>query len=392
MNKKENISIKGMIALCLITIGYMADMAIIPAGDAIYTQFADSSQSVLNFIISGPQILAVLAMICSTFLMRKFNKRTLILVSFTIFTICGCAGAVNLNIYYIAIMRALVGFFGGLGYPVALSMINETYYDDEEKGSTMVGLLSGASALIGLIMTISAGFLCVSNWTNVYHVYLAAIPSLIFMFFALPKISVNAPSQKAAEKETSKDVIPWGKVAITLLVVLIASIVANIPSYLGSVYAAEQGIGDSSFAGFFAAVLTLMTTLVCAFFGPIYIKLKRYTSVIMFILFALGYLLLYVAKGQVLALIGSGIDGVAYGLLVSYYAFDVTTYVPISRIAVVTPFITAAVSIGAALSTYAAYGLMGVVGADTIALSFPYFIAIACIGAVLALVKNVIRK
>lgn len=379
--KAVRISLIGMVALCLVNFANMADLVIIPAADAIFGAYPQASMGVLNFILSGPQLIMVVSMLLSTVLMRKISKRTLLLLSFLVFTVSSCLGAVVDNVYYVSVMRAIVGFAGGFCTPVALSLINETYYDDQEKGGAMVGYFCSTSALFGLLMSVAAGYLCVSRWQNVFHVYYAAVPMLLFMFFFLPK---TAKPQQSAQQNEKTAPMPWLRLLAVVLAVIVGAVLANASNYLSSVYLMEQGLGDSSVAGIFTAIITLMTAVVSALYGQLYKAFRRFTGALMFALLAVSYLLLMVATTKTCALIGAAVNGMAYGILVSYYVAVITSFVPVSQMTTATPVILAALGFGSFLCTYAAYGLMGLLGTATLASIFPYMMGIAILGCVVS--------
>lgn len=391
--KGLRISLLGMIALCMANFAYMADLVIIPIGDTLFAAFPTASSELMNFILSGPQLIMVFSMLLSTVLMRYIRKERLILIGFAAFTAASCFGAAVNHPVYVAVMRATSGFFGGFCTPVAMSLINETYYDDPEKGGAMIGYFCSSNAVFGLVMSVAAGILCAKSWQNAFCVYYAAVPMLIFMCFFLPKTELKGKGTKAVASDGPKERMPWGKLLLILLAVVVGAIVINACNYLGSVYLAERGLGTSSFAGVFTALITLMTAVISAMYGVIYAKLRRYTGVLMFVLQAVGYLVLIVAQSPATALIGAAINGCAYGLLASYYAAVITEFVPVSQLDTATPLVLAALGIGSFLSTYAAFGLMGILGVAEFSSVFPHLLVLCLAGAaVSALVVSRQRK
>ena len=380
--KNAGLSLVAMAELCLCNFAYMADLVIIPIGDAIFSAYPDAPTGLLNFILSGPQLIMVASMLLSTALMKRFRKRTLILAGFTVFTVSSCLGAAVDNALYVAVLRGVTGFSGGLCTPVALSLINETYCDDPEKAGAMVGYFSSTNALFGLVMSVAAGILCAARWQNAFKVYYAAVPMLILLFLFLPKGESPSGMEKTADAGQEK--IPWGQLAPVLLAVVVGAILVNACNYLSSVYIAEKALGDSSFSGVFAAVITLCTAIVSALFGVLYKRLRRYSGAVMFVLAAVCYLLLYIAGGKAVALLGAAVNGMAYGFLASYYAAVITDFVPASKMDTATPLVLAAMGIGSFLSTYAAFGVMGMFGKDTLSAVFPHLLLLCLLGAAIS--------
>ena len=369
-----------MAALCLCNFAYMADLVIIPIGDAIFSAYPDAPTWLLNFILSGPQLIMVVSMLLGTVLMKRFSKRSIILAGFAVFTVSSCLGAAADSAPYIAVMRAVTGFSGGMCTPVALSLINETYCDDPEKGGAMVGYFNSTNALFGLLMSVSAGLLGAAHWQNAFRVYLAAIPMLILLFIFLPKSGAPVKAESAVSG-SSQEKIPWKQFAPILLAVLAGAVLVNACNYLSSVYIAEKALGDSSYSGIFTAVITLSTTVISALFGTLYKHLRRYSGAAMFVLTAVCYLVLYTAAGKAAALLGAVLNGMAYGFLASYYAAVITEFVPASQMGTATPLVLAGLGIGSFLSTYFVYAMMSLLGKSEVSAVFPLFVVLCLIGA-----------
>lgn len=389
-NVKKGFTVVGFIAICFASVAQMADLAIIPAADSIFAAYPDAPMALLNFILSGPQLLIVLSAILSTLLMRRYNKRTLLLVSFLAMTLCSCLGGAVDQPVYVAVMRGCVGFFGGFCAPVSLAIIGETYHDDEEKNSMYTGLFSCVSAVFGFAFSMVAGILCVNGWRNVFKTYWAFIPMLFFMVFLLPRGNACEPSRTSAndsksEKKESISMAPYLRI---LVFSFLAAMVINVITYLCSVFAAERGIGDASFAGLLSAIITLLTAVVCMVFGAIYKVLRRNTEIAMFVVAALALVLLMFAQGKAMAIAGSVLAGVAYGILVSYYYVEVGSCVPNSRISDTVPFITAMIGLGSFASSYFAYFVMGVLGTNLVGDTFGILAVLMVILGVLTFISH----
>jgi hypothetical protein len=73
----KRMNIMGIIALFLVNFGYMADMVIIPAAHEIYNEFSAEPVGLLNFILTGPQLIDVASALLVTVFMRHFSKKNI---------------------------------------------------------------------------------------------------------------------------------------------------------------------------------------------------------------------------------------------------------------------------------------------------------------------------
>ena len=80
--RTKKAAVLGTAAFFLINFAYMADMVIIPAADAILLRFSDAPAWLLNFILTGSQLMAVPSALLAPALMRRFRKKRILLFSF----------------------------------------------------------------------------------------------------------------------------------------------------------------------------------------------------------------------------------------------------------------------------------------------------------------------
>lgn len=390
-NTVKKFSLLAFISLCFVNFAYMSDMVIIPAADLIEKAFKDVPQVLISFIISGPQLLASVAAILATIWMRKFHKKKILVVIFAIFCAASCLGAAVENVYYVAFMRAIVGFCGGTCSPVALSLINDFYHDDEYRYSVYVGYFQSVGTLMAMVMSIVSGIVCVGGWKNAYMVYYAAIPMLALIALFVPD-SNSVDVAHSTESKESKEHMPWVAMSGIIVAVLIASVAANIMAYLCAIYVADSGLGDSAFAGLMSGCMTLATSVSCFFFAKLYNALKRFISVLIWGLTGVAYLLFIIAVNPAVAIGGKVVLGFAYGLLMSYYCVYVGDIVPASQVSTAIAIIMGTIGLGAFLSSYVAYFMMQLLNTTSLVSVFPFILALMMIMMIIELMIALKKK
>jgi MFS family permease len=379
-----------LIALFLVNFAYMADMAIIPAADAIYSVFSDAPIGLLNFILTGPQLIGVASALLISVLMRRFSKKRIIVVFFALFTISACLGAVVKDPYYIAAMRALVGFSNGGLAPAAIALISEVYFDDEKKLNGLVGAFSGFTALIGAAISIVAGWLCSIHWDYVYYIYFAAIPMLFLLMISLPDL----PLQQATDKtnETTHVKMSISRLAALIGSILLICVIFNVMSYQCAIYVTQNGLGDSVFAGILSGVVTISTAVGCFIFAPIYNRLNRGISSVFYFMLALGFLTSLFPFNQVWAIVCFAILGFAYGLAMPYYYVRASAIVPPEMASSVTGIVAAAIGFGSFLSSFVSTFLINIFDFSALISLFPLYIGVLTLGGIVAVILAVRDK
>ncbi|MCI2059227.1 MAG: MFS transporter [Oscillibacter sp.] len=383
-NTGRKVTAVSLAALFLVNFAYMADMAIIPAANSIYTQFSEAPAWLLNFILTGPQLIGVLSAVAMPFAMRKYSKRTIILTLFSVFTAVACCGALVINVWYIAVMRAVSGFASGGLAPVALALINELYHDDENKCNMLVGVFNSVTAAAGAVMSIIAGVLCTVHWTHVYYEYFAAIPMLILLFLFVPRTEPEQrphSGQTAAEK---RERLPLGRVCALIGSLLVIGILFNMMSYENSMYVSQTRLGNSVLAGVISSVITLATAIGCILTAPIYAKLKRGLAPVIYALLAVGYLGCRLVLGKAWLILCCSLLGFGYGIAMSYFYIYAAAVVPSSRVSQIIGYIAAANGLGAFLCSYVSSGWMQLLRIEKLTDLCLLYAAILGVGSVLS--------
>lgn len=348
----------------------MADLVVTPAAQGIFENFPDANPSLYSLFLTGPFFFSLLASLLCGFLARFISKKYLMIGSYILFILAACGGALVDNIYYLVVARLIVGFAYGLSLAANMGLLAEVFPDEKER-STMMGFSNATISVWGILIPLVSGYLSVQNWHNVYFIYLVAIPILGMIVLFVPKTPPEG-TQVTDDAQASKESLPLAKFIPVVVAFLFLNIFYNISMYYIVFYLTETGLGDSSTAGIVTALFVLGSFLVCMFFSPIYMRVKRGTPIFIFVLMGLGYVVLaFPSNIWIVGLMGL-IIGASYGLGVSYYYMHASTIVPPSSISLGMGIIGAAMSLGGFLSSYflSLYQLM--LGVKTITPTFLY--------------------
>ncbi len=349
-----------VIAIFLSNIAYMNDMIIVPAVAQFYEMFPDQTLLV-NFIVSGPSLLMMAAMLLSAKLMQKFSKKDLILVGLVIFTLSGVFGILKLNAMYMAIMRAFVGFSTGLISATSVALLSEVFTDEKTRGFVL-GLNTATMSALGAVLSLISGHIAVGNWMNVFKLYWIAVPVIALIVLSVPRMKpgLEEVAEKAKTKFPLKNIL-WLSFSFVMF-----STMYSIVYFQISIYVAETGIGNEALAGLLSSVTTIGSAVAAAAFGILYLKIKRFTMCTAFFFAGFSFVLMVIAPSAVLAGVSCAFLGVAFGIAFSCLMMEATVLVPEEHVSTSVSIASAIGCVAMFLSTYFSSFLQFILNVDTL--------------------------
>lgn len=391
MKAKKGLDRKAMAAVFMVNFAYMSDMTIMPAADAIFSDFPDAPMWILNFILTGAQLLAVASALLAPLFMKRHGKKQILVFFFAVFAAASCLGAAVKNVYYVAAMRAVVGFTFGVLEPTALALLTDAYREDEEQCASVVGSFNGVMTGMGAAMTIIAGWLCTRGWRMVYLEYLAAVPMLILMIFAIPSTMPEKPQQIASRK-TDGGEFSIRRFLFLMVSVLLSCLTFNTMTYQCSIFVSQTGMGDSLFSGFILCLLAVCSAVSSLGFGVIYKRLRLGVGILSFGLTAAAYVGCCFAANRQGFIISMIILGLAYGLeLPLFYMYAGSVAVP-SKSPLIMSCIAAGLGFGAFVTSYTVTFLQNLLGITELIKLWPVYVGISIVAAIMYIAASFFDK
>ena len=332
----------------------------VPAWESVYVQYADVPVALVNFTATGPQLFVFVGTLICTFLLGKFSKKTILVTILAVFTAAGFAIGLNDNFWFFLVMRCLLGLTSGGLMPVAMALIAEVYRDDQNKVNMLTGVYNGVGAVIGALLSLVAGFLCVLAWQNVLKCYWVSVLVLILVIAFVPK----TPPESYMADSVSGSTVAWNKKPLiaTALAMFAASVLYVSININLSFYVAETGLGDSSLTGVLSFVMTIAGAISGFLFGGIRKRLGKLTATCIYLAMGAGYLLLLVTGSVPAVSVGIALCGFSYTLACSYYVSYVAYAVPAHFASKAITIVSAALALGACSSSYVFTFAMEVTG------------------------------
>ena len=369
-------------------------MIAIPVIYNFYALFGDNL-GMVNYVVSGGLLIAILSNLVGARLMKRIRKRTLLLVGVALFSVTSTFQVAVLDITYIAIMGTLAGIGCGLVVIAAPALLSDAYPDEKKRG-TMLGWYNSLGSIMGAILSAVAGFVAVTaaSWTSVYWLYALSAIVFVLAWIFVPNTPTDSEKAAAAGTTTAHDRIPLLPMASLSIAGFTLSLVYMVPVYFISIIVLQGALGDASTAGLLSSATTIGSAVGCAVFGLVFRVIGRVSPTVAFALMTVS-LLLIGAGNLALVTLGCVLLGISYGLGFVYYTVHATTIVPPSKVAVALSISWAAINLGGFATTYLVSALQGSLGLDPasqIVEILPVLVAIVAVGAVLSFVGLAIRK
>ncbi len=381
MKKKEF-----FIKLAILCAGYgmFSDAVVVPLISSIFTEYPNSSTFIMNFVISGPALIAIPVSLISGKLAQYISKKDILIAAFVIYIIGGVGGAYTQSMVFLAVMRGLCGVAAGLIGVVAYGLIGELYTDIKERGNVM-GWYAATSAIFGIAMTFFAGIIAVSSWRNAFYINAFSIFSLLLVIFFLPRTSPEGKLEKDSD-DVSTVKYPTKKMFALLSAFFIIGALYCVIYYCIDIYVAEKALGNSVLSGTLTAIGTIASFIIGVLFGRIYIHTRRFMPVIFFLGCGISFVTLTYATSSLLVSIAAAVSGASYGMALSYYAMVVSEIVPESKMSLSMSFYQVIFNVSIFLAPYVPLIIMQFTKGETYASTFVYIGSILLIGGLISLV------
>ena len=319
-----------LIALFFSTMCTMGDLVIVPITAKFYEIV--ENELIANMIVTGPALTGMFFCYLGGWMADRYNKKTMMVFGFALFTLSGIFGATSTNPIYMMIMRNLcTGVAWGFTCTAAVAIIADIYVKEDERGK-IIGWYNMVMAGCGAILVNVAGRLAASQgWQAAFKTYYLAVPILVILILCVPNMPVSKASVKKEENVAGKVAVSSSylkKIIPVCLIFFMFAISSYVSSYMIALYVAETQIGDEVFISSVSTVATVASLVANFAFGFVYSKLKNKTAFPSYIIITLAFIALYLfpAKGTVFAV--NLIKGIGWGVLYSFFFTVVTVIAP----------------------------------------------------------------
>ncbi len=305
------------------SIAGMGGGVVIPAMPQILEHFQDVPNAglLVRLFLTTPGLFTAIGAPLAGLIVDKYGRKKLLLCAIFLYGLGGTTGCYLDSLYALMVGRALLGLSAAGTMTTCVTLMADYY--DKEKRQKLMGYQFSFTSFGSTIFLALGGVLAEIHWRVPFYIY--AIPFLIFI---AATIFITEP-QKKEKENTIQSVKPKEKFpylilgSIYVLIYMTMAIfylkVVIFPFYMNEIETTSTtkvGLALSSAIGI-SALVSLKYGSIKSRFSYINI------SFAVFIIVAIGYLILYSAGSYWLAVIGLIVTSLGFGL----FAPNVTVWV-----------------------------------------------------------------
>ncbi len=299
-----------ILSMSLLTV--MAGAAIAPALGIISQHFAESSDILVQLIVSIPALFIIITSLCFLQISRFWNTRTIAITGLSLYVIAGAGCFFIDNIVLLLVVRALLGLSVGLIMPLSTGLL--AFYFPPEQQARLMGLSAAMNQMGGVVATLLAGLLATIQWNYAFFVYLLGCIAIVMVIRWLPAEKLDSANKRGKPFEP-RQLLKFHPSVMGMLLLMILFFI--IPTNFAIITDSVTGIGTS-------AITIIMVALdVVAFFaglafGKLMVTFRKPIKYFAPLAFIIAFVLLAFAANVMTICIGVTFVGIATGVGVPY--------------------------------------------------------------------------
>lgn len=302
----HNLKLKiGILGTSLLLQAAGPNVAAIPL---IAKSFPNESTTTVQSLFTIPSFSIMVFIILSTWFVKMFGKRNTVIIGLIMTLVGGILPCFINNFPLIVICRLLLGAGIGLYTPLAVSLIGESFSEEEQK--KLLGIQSAMSTLGNSLLTFLAGLLLGVNWQVTFLVFLAALPIMAFFMVGYTKKLETQTGVTQASETNQESTQSQGKAkipAIIYLVVLTLFLFFSalmVMSTASALTIQELNLSNQGWLSTALSIAGILGAVIMTGYSQVYKVLKHFTPVVMLIVGAIGFFVLSISPNMIVFFIG----------------------------------------------------------------------------------------
>lgn len=344
---------KKKVGILMISFVMMSYMGISPVLASIAEEFPNVNQSLIQMIITLPNLLTLVTTLIAGKLVTVVYKRTLTLVAVGLYIIGGLMPIFyNNSVYFLLCCTAIMGLGGGLISTTIAGLICD-YFEGDERNMLM-GVQGACIALGAMIFIMLGGILSSFGWRRVYLAYLLLIPVFIGIYICLPQGKLERPE----EGKTRSKMPPY--VFFMCTIGFLFYILQNVFNTNISLFMMETRMGTDQTS----SVATMFSTL-AGIAGGVTVsanikRLGKYVVAAAMALTAVGMLAVYMAGSLPIVILGGVLVGYSFSTFAPACTCFISDKVDLTQRSMAIALMNASTNLGSAISPVVVNAVTGV--------------------------------
>lgn len=358
----EQISEKRGRVISLMAVYFAANVIFVtsPALNSWATQlYPDIPYSTVLFLSTISSLLMIPGSLAAgAVLGKKVGFKTMAIVSLGGIIVAGCLPFFIRNFTFVLVMRAVVGFCIGLGFPLQSTLSLKLFNDDERPA--VLGKATFVMACGSIFYMLVSGYVCDIDSAYAFLVHGVLIIPLVLVIIFLKEPERDLQEQAAAAGGKG-DKIPMMAVFASAMFMFI--FFAFYPVLLNmSAIIEYEGIGAAAITGIISSLYTIGNAIAGLVFAGLYKKAGKYIIPVGVVLWVVGMAIFSLGSGIIPIVIGVVLSGLAAQIVWPGTVNSFSEYVPAGKQSMAIAIFVSGMNIGCFCTTFFISGVAAVTG------------------------------
>lgn len=382
--------------IALLAVYFAANVIFImsPALNVMATEmFPNESYTAVLLVSTISSLCMIPGSLVAGGILNKIGFKKLAVVSMGGIAICGalCAAAPSLTVIYL--LRGIVGFCIGLGFPLQGTMSLQLFNDKERPkylGWATVSLAAGSvfyMIVSGILADISA------KYSFLFHLVVLVPMILVVVFLKQPaKEEIAANNVESPSKVPEDGKMPVYALFTALMFALVFFAFYTVLLNMSSICAYEN-IGGATVAGILLSIYCIGNMAGGFIFNPLSKAVGKYVVPIGLILWIIGTACVAFGHSVPFIVVGALVSGTAVQTVWPGTVNTYSEYVPKSKQSMAVAIFVSGMNIGCFLTTYFIQAVATFTGSDSPRVPVQYgFIIVAIAGMIWAVIESMRKR
>lgn len=331
-----------------------------PALNSWATQlYPDIPYSTVLFLSTISSLLMIPgSLMAGAVLGKRVSFKTMAVVSMGGIIVAGCLPFFIRNFTFVLVMRAIVGFCIGLGFPLQSTLSLKLFNDEERPG--VLGKATFVMACGSIFYMLVSGYVC-----DIDSAYAFLVHGVLIIPLALVLIFLKEPEADSQDENA----VSGGKGEKMPMMALFASAMfmfiffAFYPVLLNmSAIIEYEGIGAAAITGIISSLYTIGNAIAGLVFAGLYKKVGKYIIPVGVVLWVIGMAIFSLGRGILPIVVGVVISGLAAQIVWPGTVNSFSEYVPASKQSMASAVFVSGMNIGCFCTTFFISGVATVTG------------------------------
>lgn len=289
---------------------------------------------------------------------KRVSFKTMAVASMGGIIVAGCLPFFIRNFTFVLVMRAIVGFCIGLGFPLQSTLSLKLFNDEERPG--VLGKATFVMACGSIFYMLVSGYVC-----DIDSAYAFLVHGVLIIPLALVLIFLKEPEADLQHEKT----VSGGNGEKMPMMALFASAMfmfiffAFYPVLLNmSAIIEYEGIGAAAITGIISSLYTIGNAIAGLVFAGLYKKAGKYIIPVGVVLWVIGMAIFSLESGILPIVVGVVISGLAAQIVWPGTVNSFSEYVPASKQSMASAVFVSGMNIGCFCTTFFISGVATVTG------------------------------